>query len=535
MRRGLFLALCCAALLGALCRPAFRGFPGPAFAGGADEIVIALESTPPHLNPALMSGSTVTAVGAQLYAGLTRLDAAGNALPYLAESWETAPDGLSVRFTLRRNAFFHDGRPVTSQDVAYSILKSRDCHPFRPMLESVTGVDAPSPFTAVVRLSRPFPLLPKVLVPSLVPILPRHVFDDGRPFPTHPANREAVGSGPFMLESFVPDRFIRLRRNPRFFLPGKPLAERLTFRIFWDQGEIPLALAAGEVDAYLFASCLQLRRFLDDYKFAPFAVLPLGNLHSYTVFSYNLRRKPFSDRRVRRAFALAVDRNFIARRLLHGMVEPLSGPIPPGAPFHTPLPAPHDIEEADRLLDEAGYPRGKDGKRFSLIVDYSPDSPLPRELLRLLQYELAARLGIEVRTRDSQSVSDWMRRVVADDYQVVLDELFAWHDPVIGIHRLYSKNNSGRGIVWANSSGYASDEAETLMRQASEEADPQRRQSLYDALQRRLADDCALLWLTTSPYSVVARPSLRHLEKLGLGLMSPLDGIEKAPAPGAAP
>ena len=524
------LALCCAllaALLGALARPAC--------AAGTGEIVIALESTPPHLNPALMSGSTVTAVGAQLYAGLTRLNAAGDAVPYLAQSWETAPDGLSVRFELRRNAFFHDGHPVTSEDVAYSILMSREYHPFRPMLESVAGVDTPGPFTAVVRLSRPFPPLPKVLVPALVPILPRHVFDDGRPFPAHPANWEAVGSGPFMLEAFVPDRFIRLRRNPRFFLPGKPRADRLTFRIFWDQGEIPLALAAGEVDAYLFASCLQLRRFLDDYKFAPFTVLPLGNLHPYTVFLYNLRRKPFSDCRVRRAFALAIDRGFLANRLLRGMVRPLSGPIPPGAPFHTPLPSAHDIEEADRLLDEAGYPRGKDGKRFSLLVDYAPDSPLSRELLRLLQYELAARLGIEVRTRDSQNVSDWMRHVVTDDYQVVLDELFAWHDPAIGIHRLYSRNNRGRRVVWANSSGYADGTAESLMRRAAEEAGQDGRQALYGELQRKLAGDCAMLWLTTSPYSLVARPSLRHLEELGLGLMSPLDGIEKTPPPGARP
>lgn len=182
------------------------------------------------------------------------------------------------------------------------------------------------------------------------------------------------------------------------------------------------------------------------------------------------------------------------------------------------------------LLDEAGYPRGKDGKRFSIIVIIQRDSPLPRELLRLLRYELATRLGIEVRTRDSESVSDWMRHVVTGDYQVVLDELFAWYDPVIGIHRLYSKNNSGRGIVWTNSGGYANDTVEVLMQQASEEATPYRRQALYDRLQRELVEDNALLWLTTSPYALVAQPSLRHLEQLGLGLMSPLDGIEKVPS-----
>ena len=72
----------------------------------------------PPLNPALLSGSTVATVGAQLYAGLTRVDAAGNAMPYLAKSWKASPDGRSVRFELRENAFFHDGHPITSGDVA---------------------------------------------------------------------------------------------------------------------------------------------------------------------------------------------------------------------------------------------------------------------------------------------------------------------------------------------------------------------------------------------------------------------------------
>ena len=135
MRRMLW-TLCCAAFLWA--------FSCPASAAGIKEIVVALESTPPHFNPALLSGSTVATVGVQLYAGLTRVDAAGNAVPYLAKSWETSPDGLSVRFELRENAFFHDGHPITSDDVAYSILMSREYHPFRPMLESVTRVDTPS-------------------------------------------------------------------------------------------------------------------------------------------------------------------------------------------------------------------------------------------------------------------------------------------------------------------------------------------------------------------------------------------------------
>lgn len=85
------------------------------------------------------------------------------------------------------------------------------------MLEAVERIETPDPHTVIVHLSHPFPMLPSVLVPALVPILPRHVFDTGEPLPTHPANLSPTGSGSFMLDVYTPGHSIRLKKHPRFF------------------------------------------------------------------------------------------------------------------------------------------------------------------------------------------------------------------------------------------------------------------------------------------------------------------------------
>ena len=492
-----------------------------------NELVIALEDNPPHFNPVLLSGSLVGSIGAQLFAGLTRLSPEGDPRPYFASCWTHSRDYRTFTFSLREG-FFHDGTPITASDVAFSIMASRDNHPFGPMLEPVEAVETPDAHTAVVRLSRPFPALPAVLIPSLVPIQPRHVFGAGRPRGAQEANLAPVGSGPFMLEAFVPNRYVRLVRNPRFFLPGKPLLDRVTFRIYWDQAEIPLALSSGEADVYLFSSPLILDAFRQNYPFRSVRITPIPNLHAYLVLDCNLEAAPLDDPRVRKALSLALDRNALAR--LFGMAEPQYGPIPPGAPYHAPLMEPFDPELAGRLLDEAGYPRGQNGKRFTLVLDYTPGTDFFPPVVGLLRHEFA-RLGVEIVPRDSMQFSEWMRHVSTGAFQVSLDELFAWHDPVVGIHRLYSARNARSNIPWANMGKYANPHAERLMSDASSETDPGKRRELYAAFQRVVAEDHPMLWLATMPYGLLSLPPVRHLDTLGLGTLSPLDGIDKEGRP----
>ena len=176
--------------------------------GGA--LVIGTSTATTTFNNAIASGAGVMVPGAQIFASPLLHDADWNPKPYLAEKWETSADGLSVTLNLRRDALFHDGRPITSEDVAFSILTIRDNHPFNTMLAPVERVDTPDPATAIIRLKHPHPALIYAMGPPLMPILPKHIYGDGRPLKTHPQNnKDVVGSGPFRLAEFKPgDQYV---------------------------------------------------------------------------------------------------------------------------------------------------------------------------------------------------------------------------------------------------------------------------------------------------------------------------------------
>jgi peptide/nickel transport system substrate-binding protein len=114
------------------------------------EMVIAFKGKPQHLNSAIASGIHTGIPAAQIFAFLLRLSHNREYQPYLAEKWETSPDGLSVTFHLRPGVTFHDGKPLTSEDVAFSLMTIQKYHPFSDMLSAVEKVDTPDPLTATV-------------------------------------------------------------------------------------------------------------------------------------------------------------------------------------------------------------------------------------------------------------------------------------------------------------------------------------------------------------------------------------------------
>jgi peptide/nickel transport system substrate-binding protein len=126
---------------------------------------LATAGVPRHFNPAVISGSATAMVGTQIFASPLRYDENWNPLPYLAESWQTSKDGLSVTLKLVKGATFHDGHTITSEDVAFSIMTVKKYHPFKSMFASVERVDTPDPQTVVIRLARPHPAILLAMTP----------------------------------------------------------------------------------------------------------------------------------------------------------------------------------------------------------------------------------------------------------------------------------------------------------------------------------------------------------------------------------
>ena len=208
-------------------------------------LVLGSTQVPRHLNGTVQSGYATAVPGTQLNASPLLFDENFNPQPYLAESWEVAEGGLSVTLNLVDGAVFHDGVPITSEDVAFSIITARDNHPFKPMFEPVTDVETPDPLTAIVRLSRPHPAVLLAMSPGLLPIIPKHIFDDGQDIATHPRNTEDfVGSGPFRLVEYEAGSIIRMEKFEDFFIEGRPYLDEIIIEITPPGSARPLEILA---------------------------------------------------------------------------------------------------------------------------------------------------------------------------------------------------------------------------------------------------------------------------------------------------
>ena len=209
-------------------------------------LTMAIQQTPRHLNPAVQSGTATGQPGTQLFASLLRYDEGWNPQPFLAETWEVSSDGLSVTINLVKGATFHDGAPITSEDVAFSIDTVKANHPFKSMFAPVETVETPDANTAILKLSKPHPALLLAMSSQLLSIIPKHVYGDGQDPKSHPANSEGVvGSGPFKLVEFKRGEHVILERYENYFIEGLPYLDRIVMRILPDESTRAIALESG--------------------------------------------------------------------------------------------------------------------------------------------------------------------------------------------------------------------------------------------------------------------------------------------------
>jgi len=489
-------------------------------------LVLGTTQVPRHLNGAVQSGVATAQPSPQLFASLLRFDAEWNPQPYLAQSWELAPDGKSLTFHLRQDALFHDGQPVTSADVAFSILAVKQNHPFQTMLEPVERVDTPDPHTVVLHMSRPHPAIFLALSPALTPILPKHIYDDGQDLKTHPRNSaNLVGSGPFVLKDFKPGQEIVLERFDQFFLPGKPYLDRIIIKINTDPTTLLIGLERGEIHLMPYVpQPVLLRRAQANaaINMTSKGYEGIGALH---WLAFNTTRKPLDDVRVRQAIAYATDKGFITKALGGGLAEVEYGPIIHTSPLATKdlQRYPLDLQKAEQLLDEAGYPRNAQGERMTLTIDHQSDPFLQKGIAEYLRSQLK-KVGITITLRASPDFPTWAKRIASHDFDIAPDTVFNWGDPVIGVHRTYLSSNI-RNIVWTNTQSYANPKVDALLDQAAQEIDPAKRQALYAEFQRIVTEDVPVHFLMVVPYYTLSLKSVRDLPDGIWGVLSPMDGI----------
>ncbi len=282
------------------------------------------------INPILTISQADEDLSKLVYSGLTRTLPDG-IVPDLAESYEISEDGTTYTFTLRKNAMFHDGTPVTAEDVLFTIAAAQSPDIKSPRRADWEGVQVSSPDSRTIIFKLAHAYAPFIENTALG-ILPKHVWQNvsAEEFPFSPANTHPVGTGPFRIEKVTTDATGSATRYElvpfKDFALGKPYLKRITFIFYPNQDEMLKAFDAHKIDAVAGVTPADLAR-LTRANF-DFVHVPLPRV--FGVFFNQSHATVLADASVRAALEAAVDKQYIVDSILSGYGAVLEGPIPPG-------------------------------------------------------------------------------------------------------------------------------------------------------------------------------------------------------------
>ena len=465
-------------------------------------MVFSSSQTGAHVNHGVQSGIGVANISSKIYAAVTQLDENWDPQPYLAHSWEVSDDQMTVTLHLVDNAVFHDGHPITSEDVAFSIDVVKNNHPFVNMLGPVTSVDTPDDHTAILNLANPHPALWIALSDVMLPIMPAHVLGDGtveiNAMKEHPGIKEnVIGSGAYVMapETVLSEKIV-LEAFEDFFIPGRPYLDKLVYIVNADENAIALGLESGDYDHAASASIVNAKRWAenDDLVFNPNYARGMGSTNE---LQFNMANPVMSDLRVRQAIAYAIDRDFIINELHQGQTMEQLGGIHPSSPFYNADVERYDVDldKARALLAEAGYADG-----LELTIDYIPG---PDEQQRNVAEYIARALepvGVTVTVRDAASLPAWAGIFFGgpEAWDMTMNAYFNWGDPVIGVDRAYMCSNIKPG-VFVNNSAYCNERVDELLAAAAVSQDFGERKALYAEFQEITARELPFYYINALP------------------------------------
>jgi peptide/nickel transport system substrate-binding protein len=435
---------------------------------------VALETGPLSFDPRSLTDQASWRVQDVVFNGLLRKGEGGELVPDLAE--EVASEGARIwRFRLRQGVRFHDGRPFTSRDVAFTFRSLMDpafVSSKKEPLRAVESIETPGPYEVLFRLREANASFP---VQLLLGILPEGTTAEA-------ARSHPIGTGPYRFVEYRPDdRVVFERWNGTFSEKAK--IPHLVYRIIPDATTRALELLRGSLHLSINNLPPDLLPRLAGSPKVAVTIRPGAN---YAYIAFNLRDAVLGKREVRRALALALDREALVHGLWRDTVETTETLLPPGhwARLEGLPPLRRDLAEARRLLDAAGFPDPGDGRpRLTLTWKTSTDETSVLQATAVADQWREA--GVET-------------RIQSNDFSVF------YQDIVKGSFRLYSLRWQGivdpdhyRDVFHSASvppkgwnRGFFSDRmVDAWIEEARATADRPARKELYANIQRRVAEE----------------------------------------------
>ena len=348
-----------------------------------------IESSPVNLDPRIGTDEASEHIDELIFDSLVKKDSHYNPIPWLAKSWEQ-PDAFTYIFHLRTGVHFHDGRPLTSRDVKWTLDSERNgtvISAKSSALIKIASIDAPDPATVTVRMKSPDPFLLYNVSDGATGIVP---YGSGRDFWKHP-----IGSGPFVFVSQEPDKEVIVTRNENSWQP-MPTIRSIHFSVVPDTITRALELQKGSADISSSRSLSpDMVYTIERHADTNLEVLSsTGSVINY--INFNMRDPYLRDVRVRRAIAYAINRPLIVQSLFRNQVRLAESLLPPTHWAYAGDAAHYDYDpaKARALLDASGRMPGKNGLRFRLVMKSSTDETA--RLLCLIISQQLRQVGIAV-------------------------------------------------------------------------------------------------------------------------------------------
>ena len=490
-----------------------------------DTVSYALEAEPASLDPAMTTGLAEANVQAELFEGLTRLDRDNQPQPALAERWDISPDGKTYTFHLRPGITWSDGTPITAHDFVYSWMRVIDpavASPNAYMMFIIdgaeafskkqgsaedVGIKAPDDRTLQVRLKNPTAYFLNLTSFHCYYPVPEALV---RANPdTWAANAGGfVGCGPFTLEKWIHSSEITVKKNPAYWDAGHVRSDYLDFPISESQSTRLTLVESGQANMMVEPPPAEQQRLesLGLYQVAPY----LGTYY----YVFNTQKAPFDDVRVRKAFALAMEREGLVKHIVRGRKEAAYAWVPPG--MKNPATGQdfrkeggnlqeENAEQAQQLLKEAGY----DESHQPEVTILFNTNEMHKAVAEAVQAMWKKNLGVQVELTN-QEAKVYLASRTQGNYQVARASWVAdYADPMTFLDVFADEDNDAQ---------YHNEAYLDRVRKAKEEKDPGLRMQYMHQAEQILFDDCVLIpiYYTTQPFVVQPYVKGYHWSPLGL-------------------
>jgi len=452
-----------------------------------------------------------------IFNGLVGINEKQEIVPELAERWEMSEDGKFYTFYLRQDVTWHpkEGEepvPFTADDVIFTyniMMHPKTITSMKVRYEFIESVTKMDDYTVQFTLKRP---ILNALAKFSFKVIPQH-----GPANTEFLSREdpfaqkPIGTGPYLLKNITADREVILVANENYF-KGRPHINKFAARPFADQNIMSQALLFNAIDMIVLVNHRDIPQIQGDKRY----VLQPYNALSYSFFGYNIRNPLLADKRVRKAFTYAVNRQEMLDSFFQGQGTIISGPFAPGSWAYNldVQPLDFDPQKAIELLNEAGFVKGddgimvKDGQKLSLTLKV----PIAKESEAVKRVVLAFKnylnkIGVDIEGEFKEWLS-WKEDVFLNhDFDIIFA---SWvFDDSADISSLFHSAEIGQ---WKNNFGaYSNPEIDSLIVESKLTLDHEKRRTINRKLHAIIADESPYTFLWTLTNYAAFNKKLRHV------------------------